>query len=121
MSCCFGFIQVGMEVLDICMVSFDGKEYVLSDLCGKVVLFDFWVSWCGFCCCENFNVVVVYNCYKDQGFMVYSVFFDGLDSRGKVCYCIQEDIDCVMEGQKQCWVNVIQQDGLLWEYYVSDF
>lgn len=115
-----GPIQVGMEAPDIRLESPDGKEYALSDLRGKVVLLDFWASWCGPCRRENPNVVQVYNRYKDQGFTVYSVSLDGLDSRGKARYRTPEDIERAMEGQKQRWVNAIQQDGLAWEYHVSD-
>ena len=115
-----GPIQVGMQAPDIRMASPQGQEYSLSDLKGKVVLLDFWASWCGPCRRENPNVVDVYNRYKDQGFTVYSVSLDGLDSRGKARYRTQEDIARAMEGQKQRWVNAIQQDGLAWEYHVSD-
>lgn len=115
-----GPIQVGMEAPDIRMTSPNGKEYALSDLRGKVVLLDFWASWCGPCRRENPNVVNVYNRYKDRGFTVYSVSLDGLDSRGKARYRTQDDIDRAMEGHKQRWVNAIQQDGLAWEYHVSD-
>lgn len=114
-----GPIQIGMEAPDIRMSSPDGKEYALSDLRGKVVLLDFWASWCGPCRRENPNVVEVYNRYKDQGFTVYSVSLDGLDTRSKARYKA-EDMDRVMEGQKQRWVNAIEQDGLLWDYHVSD-
>ncbi len=115
-----GPIQVGMEAPDIRLSSPSGKEYALSDLRGKVVLLDFWASWCGPCRRENPNVVDVYNRYKDRGFTVYSVSLDGLDSRGKARLRTQDDIDRAMEGQKQRWVNAIQQDGLAWEYHVSD-
>lgn len=114
-----GPIQVGMQAPDIRLNSPNGKEYALSDLRGQVVLLDFWASWCGPCRRENPNVVDVYNRYKDQGFTVYSVSLDGLDTRSKARYK-PEDLDRALEGQKQRWVNAIQQDGLLWEYHVSD-
>lgn len=77
----------------------EGEEFSFSDLCGKVVLVDFWVSWCGFCCWENFNVKWVYEIYKDQGFEIFGVSFD-----------------CM----KDCWLKVIVDDELFW-LYVSDF
>jgi peroxiredoxin len=114
-----GPIQVGMPAPDIRLSSPNGTEYALSDLRGKVVLLDFWASWCGPCRRENPNVVEVYNRYKDQGFTVYSVSLDGLDTRSKARYK-PEDLDRALEGQKQRWVNAIEQDGLLWDYHVSD-
>ncbi len=114
-----GPIQVGMEAPDIRLPNPDGQEYALSDLRGQVVLLDFWASWCGPCRRENPNVVDVYNRYKDQGFTVYSVSLDGLDSRGRARYA-GSDLERALEGQEQRWVNAIQQDGLAWPYHVSD-
>lgn len=114
-----GPIGVGMDAPDIRMKSPTGKEYALSDLKGKVVLLDFWASWCGPCRRENPNVVKVYNQYKSQGFTVFSVSLDGLDSRTKARYQGQ-DLAPILENQKQRWVNAIEKDGLLWEYHVSD-
>lgn len=115
-----GAIQVGMEAPDISLPNPDGKTYTLSDLKGKVVLLDFWASWCGPCRRENPNVVKVYNKYKDEGFTVFSVSLDGLDSRTKARFSNQEQIDAQMERSKERWVQAIEKDGLPWEYHVSD-
>jgi peroxiredoxin len=113
-------IQIGMPAPDIRLPNPDGKEYALSDLKGNVVLLDFWASWCGPCRRENPNVVKVYEKYKDEGFTVFSVSLDGLDSRTKARFNSQEQIDEQMQRSKDRWVQAIDQDGLPWEYHVSD-
>ena len=84
---------------DIVMNDPDGNERRLSDLRGKVVLLDFWASWCGPCRRENPNVVRAYANYKDQGFEVFSVSLDSDASR---------------------WRKAIEQDQLTWPNHVSD-
>lgn len=76
-----------------------GKILKLSDLKGKVVLVDFWASWCGPCRAENPNVVKMYEKFKDKGFTIFSVSLD-------------EDATK--------WKEAIEKDKLSWTNHVSD-
>lgn len=60
------------------MQIFEGKIVSLFDFVSKnkYILIDFWVSWCGFCCKEMFNVVEVYKVFKDKGFGIVGIFLD---------------------------------------------
>lgn len=89
----------GKMAPEIAMKDPDGKERKLSDLRGKVVMIDFWASWCRPCRAENPNVVRLYKKYKDKGFEIYSVS---------------------MDKSKNQWLQAIKADGLEWANHVSD-
>lgn len=91
-------MAVGAIAPDIALPSPQGDTLRLSDLRGKVVLIDFWASWCGPCRRENPKVVRMYKAYKDQGFEIFGVSLDA---------------------NKSAWEQAIEKDGLSWQH-VSD-
>jgi thiol-disulfide isomerase/thioredoxin len=113
-------IQVGMDAPDIALPGIDGSTRKLSDLKGKVVLIDFWASWCGPCRKANPHVVEIYNKYKNKGFDVFSVSLDGLDNSTRASIGDQSQIEANIAQSKTKWINAIEMDKLAWNNHVSD-
>jgi len=88
----------GSEAPVFTMNTPDGNPLSLESLRGKVLLIDFWASWCGPCRRENPRVVEAYQKYHDKGFDVLGVSLDKTKDR---------------------WLAAIEKDGLLW-HHVSD-
>ena len=114
-------LAIGSPMPEIRLKNPDGKDIALSELKGKVVLVDFWASWCGPCRRENPNVVSVYEKYNKKGFEVFSISLDGLDDRTVVSLQNnQPQLNSLMEAHKQRWVAAIKDDRLLWPYHGSE-
>ncbi len=113
-------IKVGEVAPDIEMKGPDGKTHKLSDLRGKLVLLDFWASWCRPCRKANPHVVEMYKKYNDQGFEVFSVSLDGINPRLLPRLQDQSQIDAQLENAKNRWIAAIEKDELLWDTHVSD-
>ena len=62
--------------LDFTVAGLKGDSIQLSSLKGKVLLLDFWASWCGPCRYSNKNLVKLYGKYKDRGLQILSVSLD---------------------------------------------
>ncbi len=113
-------IKVGEAAPDIALPGPDGKTRKLSDYKGKLVLVDFWASWCGPCRKANPHVVEIYHKYKGKGFDVFSVSLDGIDSRTAQRFTDPAQLKEQQTAQKQRWVDAIAQDRLEWDGHVSD-
>jgi peroxiredoxin len=95
----FGQVKLDQQAPEISLPDLNGKTINLSTLKGKVVLLDFWASWCLPCRKNNPSLVKLYEKFKEQGFEVYSV---SLDSKEKD------------------WKKAVEQDNLKWPLNVYD-
>lgn len=92
-------VQAGQPIIDFTQNDLDGNPVTLAQLAeGKLLLVDFWASWCPDCRKANPEVVAAYQKYHDQGFDVLGVSFDT---------------------NKEAWLAAVEKDGLTWTQ-VSD-
>jgi thiol-disulfide isomerase/thioredoxin len=100
-------IQIGQQAPELKFKDPEGKEVSLAEVNkGRVVLLDFWASWCGPCRRASPEVVAIYNKYKDAKF-----------DKAKKGFTV---VSVSLDKAKEAWMGAIQQDGLIWPYHMSD-
>lgn len=96
-----------MNPLELKFTDINGKEFNLETLRGKVVLLDFWATWCGPCVAELPNVLAAYKELHEKGFEIVGISLD--QRRG--------DLEEFVEEHKMPWVQYF--DGKGWENDIS--
>jgi peroxiredoxin len=80
-----------------------GKPLSIANYKGKVVLLDFWATWCGPCVHELPNVIKTYDAYHKQGFEIIGISLDK----------DQEKLASFTKEKSMTWVQYF--DGLVWQ------
>ena len=89
------FFKLQKEPFELAFTALDGREVDLLKLRGKVVLIDFWATWCGPCIAELPNVKQAYADYHDKGFEVVGVSLDS-------------------ERDRQKFIDLVAAEGVAW-------
>jgi non-specific serine/threonine protein kinase/serine/threonine-protein kinase len=84
-----------------------GNVVNIGKLKGKVVLIDFWATWCGPCTAETPNLISVYNEFKGKGFEIIGISLD----------TDHEKLNDYLEKNKIQWPNYY--DGKSWKSEIS--
>lgn len=100
-------INVGQKAPDIEYPGVNGKPVKLSTVAkNRVVLLDFWASWCRPCRAANPGLVKMYDKYKGKKFKKAAKGFT--------------IVSVSLDKSKEAWEKAIADDKLSWEYHMSD-
>jgi peroxiredoxin len=97
----FSQMRPGQAATDVSLPDVNGRLLSLSELKGKVILIDFWASWCGPCRHNNPRLAKLYNKYHEKGLEIYGISLDE-DS---------EDWKKAVHHDKLLWIQVIDDKG----------
>ena len=92
------YFEMIKQPLDLKFTAIDGREVDLAKLRGKVVLLDFWATWCGPCIAQLPELKKVYAKFHEQGFEIIGIALDA-------------------EADKQKLINFTAREKMSWPQY----
>jgi len=94
--------MVGEKIPDFQTKTIDGKKFSMDELKGKLVLMEFWGTWCGPCRKQMPELSKLYRTYRDS---LHGTF---------------EIVSLAMDDDTTVLRNVINQDTMIWPYHLRE-